>query len=74
MEANEDSVDTNSVEYRLGFRRYKYIREKMETLLNKSYKRRIPLYTATIAILDCIEDEYEDADVSKLIEDIKDII
>ena len=74
MEANEDSVDTNSVEYRLGFRRYKYIREKMETLLNKSYKRRIPLYTATIAILDCIEEEYNDGDVSSLIEKLKDLI
>ena len=72
METNE--VDVNSMEYKLGFRRYKYVREGIECVLNKAYKRRIPQYTSMIALLDAIEDAYEDADVSKLIEDLKELI
>ena len=56
MEADEnDGIDINDMEYKLGFRRYKYIREGIENLLNKAHKRRIPLYTTTIALLDAIE-------------------
>ena len=74
MVTDESEVDVNTMEYKLGWKRYKYVREGIENILNKSYKRRIPQYTTMIALLDAIEDEYSDADVSKLIESIKDII
>lgn len=67
-------IDEESMEYKLGFKRYRFVREGVEDILNKSHKRRIPLYTATIAILDCIEDEYEDADVSSHIEKLKELL
>ena len=74
MEKNEDSIDINDVEYKLGYRRYKLVREGIDGVLNKAYKRRIPQYTAMIAILDCIEDEYMDADISSYIEKLKELL
>ena len=74
METNENSINTNDVEYRLGFRRYKYIRERVENILNKAYKRRVPQYVVMIALLDAVEDEYEDADISSHIEKLKELL
>ena len=74
METNENSINTNDVEYRLGFRRYKYIRERVENILNKAYKRRVPQYVVMIALLDAVEDEYDDSDISSHIEKLKELL
>ena len=69
-----DEIDENSKEYKDGFKQYKYVRDGIEMVVDKSCKKRIPLHTTMYAILDAVDEEFKDNDVAELIEKVKDKI
>jgi len=75
MEPNEsDEIDMDSKEYKEGFEKYKYVRDEIENVLDTSCKKGICLHVVMYAILDAIDEEYEDEDLAELIEKVKDNI
>ena len=66
MEVNEGSK-----EYKEGFEKYKYVRDEVEKVVDKSCKKGICLHTTMYAILDAVDEEFEDNDVAELIEKLK---
>lgn len=69
-----DEIDENSKECKLGFEKYKYVRDGIEDVLSKSCEKGILLHTTMYAILDAIDEEYKDEDLAELIERVKDTI
>jgi hypothetical protein len=66
-----DEIDINSKEYKEGFKQYKFVRDGIEMVIDKSCKKGICLHTTMYAILDSVDEEFEDNEVAELIEKLK---